>query len=248
LPCANDARGNWEIIYVTKKEDDGSTSRAVVEIEPPKLAKGESLMDGILRLQRRGRELRADLHRIESSCFPSSYCKQRMREQIEQLAMQGAPSVSRLVELDGPVDFQTHRLQSEVLSEQRVLAFSQVPDVIGLFAWMHKPALIAALDAEIDAEADDGASLTHEARQLRTAETMGDLLAVERDECALVWRAMDERLPCEFRADCDPLAILQIQLITTPHAAPPPSSPERAGYNQRQSGSGDIRAISPAMR
>jgi broad specificity polyphosphatase/5'/3'-nucleotidase SurE len=32
LPCANDARGNWEIIYVTKKEDDGSTSRALMAL------------------------------------------------------------------------------------------------------------------------------------------------------------------------------------------------------------------------
>jgi hypothetical protein len=39
------------------------------------------------------REARADLQRIQSSCFPSSYCKQRMREQIEQLAQRGAVSV-----------------------------------------------------------------------------------------------------------------------------------------------------------
>jgi hypothetical protein len=42
---------------------------------------------------RKVREGRAELHRIQSSCFPSSYCKQRMREQIEQLAQRGAVSV-----------------------------------------------------------------------------------------------------------------------------------------------------------
>jgi hypothetical protein len=37
------------------------------------------------------------------------------------------------------------------------------------------------------------------------------LLAVERDEAALVWRAMDERLPVEHRADCAPQSILQVR-------------------------------------
>ena len=37
----------------------GNCTLEAVEIEPPKLLKGESLMDGILRLQRRGREVNA---------------------------------------------------------------------------------------------------------------------------------------------------------------------------------------------
>lgn len=81
-------------------------------------------------------------------------------------------------------------------------------NLLPLFAWLHRDALIRPLDAEIDAEADDVAALTHEVRQQREAEVMADLLAVEYDEAALVWRAMDERLPVEHRADCAPLAIL----------------------------------------
>jgi hypothetical protein len=52
-----------------------------------KLAKGESILDGIQRLRRRGRELKADLSRIQSAPYPSSYAKQKMRTQIEALAM-----------------------------------------------------------------------------------------------------------------------------------------------------------------
>jgi hypothetical protein len=55
------------------------------EGDVPKLAKGESITDAIERLRRRARELRADLHRIASAPYPSSYAKQRMREQIEAL-------------------------------------------------------------------------------------------------------------------------------------------------------------------
>jgi hypothetical protein len=64
------------------------------EGEVPKLAKGENgLLDAIENRRRKVREARADLHRIQSSSFPSSYCKQRMREQIGQLAQRGAVSV-----------------------------------------------------------------------------------------------------------------------------------------------------------
>ena len=52
--------------------------------------------------------------------------------------MQGAPSVSRLVELDGPVEFQTQRLTSEVHAERRSLAFNETADALALVAWLHR--------------------------------------------------------------------------------------------------------------
>jgi hypothetical protein len=84
--------------------------------------------------------------------------------------------------------------------------------------WLHCDLLIKRLDQEIDAESDDKSALTHEARQKATADVMGDMLSVERDESALVWRAMDERLPIEHRADCAAQAILQVRLVTAPRA------------------------------
>jgi hypothetical protein len=50
----------------------GNCTLEPTDTEPPKLAKGETVTDAIERLRRRGRELRADLHRIESAPFPSS--------------------------------------------------------------------------------------------------------------------------------------------------------------------------------
>ena len=55
------------------------------------------------------------------------------------------------------------------------LAFAEIPDTVALIAWLHRDALIAALDREIDTEADDKAALSHEARQKAEAEVMGDL-------------------------------------------------------------------------
>ncbi len=194
-----------------------------VETEPPKLDKGEDVLSGIERLRRRVRELRADLHRIASAPFPSSYDKAQMRAQVEALAQRGAPSVSRLVELDGPVDFQMQSLRSEVHAERRSVAFTDTADALALIAWLHRDGLIAALDREIASEADDKAALSHEARQKAEAETKGDLLAVERDESWFVWSAMEQNLPVQHRADCSQLAILQCQLVTAPR---PDASPE----------------------
>jgi hypothetical protein len=195
----------------------------------PKLLKGENgLLDAIENRRRRVRELRADLHRIASAPFPSSHAKARAREQIEALAMLGAPSVSRLVELDGPVEFQTQRVQSEVHGERRSLAFTEVPDTVALVAWLHRDALVKRLDAEIDSEADDKAALSHEARQKAEAEVMGDLLAIERDECALVWQAQSENLPAEHRPDVSVAALLSIALVTTPRGETPGTTP---GYS-----------------
>jgi hypothetical protein len=61
----------------------GNCKLEAVEVEPPKLNKGETVIDGIERLRRRCRELRADLHRIASAPYPSSHAKARMKAQIE---------------------------------------------------------------------------------------------------------------------------------------------------------------------
>jgi hypothetical protein len=129
------------------------------------------------------------------------------------------------------VEFQSQNQKSTVIAEQRLLAFAEVPDTLALVAWLHKDALIKRLDAEIDAEADDGASLSHEAREKAESEVMGDLLAVERDECGLVFSAQSQGLPIEFRPDISPIAILGLTLITTLRAELPASSPGHAGYN-----------------
>ncbi len=63
----------------------------------PKLAKGEpDILAAIARLERRCRELGANLHRVESAAYPLSHARQRLREIIDQMAQ--PPNVSMLVE------------------------------------------------------------------------------------------------------------------------------------------------------
>jgi hypothetical protein len=196
----------------------------------PTLIKNETVVDAVERLRRRVRELRADLHSIESAPYPSKYVKARMRAAVEALSQQG-PHVSMMVEHDGGLIWPMTHLRSEVLgAEHPALAFTEVPDAVALMAWLHKDALIKRLDAEIDTESDDPASLSHADREARTAETQADLLDVERTEAAFVFQAQAQGLPCEHRGDISPVALLALRLVTVPREAPPPTSPEH-GYN-----------------
>ena len=57
----------------------GGCTLEAAEAEEPKLLKNEGLLDGVERFRRRGREIKASIHAIQSSCFPKSHCKQRAR-------------------------------------------------------------------------------------------------------------------------------------------------------------------------
>jgi hypothetical protein len=210
----------------------GCCALEAVEAPDVKLLKGETILDAIERLRRRGRELKADIARLGACPFPSSYVRAKIKQEVEALAMRGQPIVSDVIEHDRRLIWPVVRVQAQVLNVQAgAIAFAEVPDTLALTCGLHKDALIAKLDAEIAAESDAAAALTHEARQQREAETLGDLLSCERDESWLVWRAQSEGMPCEHRSDINPVALLGIALVTAPHATnghAAPSSVEHA--------------------
>jgi hypothetical protein len=190
-----------------------------------KLLKGENgLLDAIENRRRRVREIKASIHTIRSSCYPSSYCKQRLREMVAQLAARSVPDISSLIEHDQDVQWPMQRVQSQVIGAERSLAFHEAVDVVGLLAFLFAPAMITALDALVDAEKDDKNSLSHEERQRRESEALSDLRAIEFEESSLVFRAQSEGLPCEHRADCAPQCILGVQLLVSPHANEAPGT------------------------
>jgi hypothetical protein len=47
----------------------------------------------------------------------------------------------------------------------------------------------------------------------------------------MIWHAAERGEIIDFRPTTSPQAVLGVALKTLPRAAPPPSSPERAGYN-----------------
>ena len=80
--------------------------------------------------------------------------------------------------------------------------------MLAILTWLHRDALIAALDREIDHVADDANAMTREQRQNADTQILADLLAIEREECALIEIAQAQDLPADYWVDCDPRAVL----------------------------------------
>jgi hypothetical protein len=212
-------------IYLKSGRPGGTTLEAVA-IEPPKLLKGETVIDAVERLRRRGRELRADLHRIQSAPFPSSYARAKMREEIEVMATLGEPDVSKLIEhRDRPIIWPTQQVRGTVYNAAPgAICFTELEAATPLVVWVLKDALIKRLDAKIDAEADDPASLSQTEREKRESEVMSDLLDIEGQESVFVWQAQSQGLPCEHRSDINPVALLGLRLVTTPRVNETPGT------------------------
>lgn len=207
--------------------DGKPPSTAVEDFEAAevKLSKGETLLEAIERHRRRASELRADVARVQSAPYPSAYAKERMRQEVEQLARRGAPLVARLVEMNEPIDWPTHQLRTQVHNTNTpAIGFTETVNSLALVAWLHRDALVAKLDREVDAASDDVAALSIEERQRREAEVMEALLATERDESALTWQAQTQGLPVEHRGDCSPIALLGLRLLSKAQREAPGTS------------------------
>ena len=165
----------------------------------------------------------AEDNRIRSAPHPSSYAKKYVREAIEALARE--PDISTLIEHGdhGSIIWPTTRTQAQVHGAERTLAFHAI-DVVGLLAFFLKPTVISALDALVDAEKDDDAALDFADRARRESEALGDILEQDRIEAEMVFAAWAQGLPAEHRADCSPLALLGLRLVTTARASEVPST------------------------
>jgi hypothetical protein len=91
------------------------TQFEAVEVEPARSNKNETIVDAVARLQRRCRELRADLHRVRSAPYPSSIARAKLREEVLRLSERGEPMISAIVELgDGKLQFQREMLRVQM--------------------------------------------------------------------------------------------------------------------------------------
>ena len=79
---------------------------------------------------------------------------------------------------------------------------------------------------------DDTNALDQRQREEMLATISADSLIAERAEVALIWHAVERGgVVIDFRSTTTPHSVLGVALRTLPHADPPSSSPERAGYN-----------------
>jgi hypothetical protein len=160
--------------------------------------------------------LGADIHATRSAAHPAWAVKERMVQQIEALAEQGAPNVCNAIEAGLDVVFPMLDVRGELtgfaVSEGapalKGWSSHSAPNVLGIIAWMFKDQLTAAISAEIDSLADDDNALDDEARAENIASLQAARLEAERIEEALIEMAAAEGRTIIRRPQADCRAVL----------------------------------------
>lgn len=160
--------------------------------------------------------LEADRHEILSKATPSAEIKVRARAEIEELARRGCPDVTYMIN-HGPSqgviwpDYDAiargRGIGVPLPGDMGYTRLVQAPH-LPLLAWLFKDRMIEAIEAEIDANAEDEHSLTVEQRTKKLAEIDARVLAAERIDVALVRHAGNA---VDYREDTDPRALLGIE-------------------------------------
>ena len=208
------------IDFVLKGGIPGGCQLAEHEDEPTLLKKGERIADAVERYRHRLRELAADRHRVKSSPWPSSQAKAAVRAQITALADAAAPDCDRAIEHGLPVNFATVVTTALAHGTDKPTTVSnESVDFLGLLCWLMPDQIVARIEQELDAIADDKAALSQQQRDEMEAQINSDMLLIERAECSLIWHnaeASNGEVVIDFREGTSPLAILGCKLVTAP--------------------------------
>jgi hypothetical protein len=123
------------------------------------------------------------------------------------LAERARPDYLGAVEAGQPIKFRELQVQSQVATGVGLgISFQAMPDILGLFCWLHGDAMIRKLESDIDELADDEGALSDDEKREREAAILADILEIEREECALI----EAGAPYALRPDCDPRAVLNL--------------------------------------
>lgn len=233
---AEEAQGVGRALITVESWIKNRPGGAVIEqvtTSVPSLLKGETLIEGVARLRRKAVEIKEALAVIERAPRPSSEVKALAKAEIEKLAK--APDVRGLFQ-GGTPNWPTESLTTKIFNvpDRAAVGFASAVDGLALTCWLHKDALIAAINREIDAHAHDDIAMSPSAKERAVAEMAKTLLDLEHAICRMVDVGLAQKLPLEY-GDEDPAAMLGVTLRTVPPPSPQQgSSPERTGYNVRR--------------
>lgn len=209
---------------VTRIDDwHGDRSGDMIEAHAgsaPKLARGEKPLDAVARLRGKVAELRQEATRISNAPLPAAEAKAAAKSFIEHMAFSGRPDVTPLLRGESKPEWPNlaSLYQQAVMgpgNEYMVIAAGVNADAIGLTAWLHGPAMLKALEAQIDAEAKDDRAIPTVGREARLDVLRGEMLAIEREEEAIIRAIAEEGIPVERRPDADPRAVLAVVVRET---------------------------------
>ena len=178
-----------------------------------RLAKGDDVMSAVARLRGEAVVLRQKLETIASALLPSAEVKRLAIAEIDRLAVAGRPLLDNVFR-GMPIVWPSQNLRSTVHNTPSLaVAFGETPDALATMCWLHRAAMIAAIEREIDLQANDELALAPAAKEVATAAAAQELSRLEHAICRLVDVAQAQRLPLEF-GDEHASAVLGVQLIT----------------------------------
>jgi hypothetical protein len=137
------------------------------------------------------------------------------KELVDRLADAGMPNLDAAIEHGLPISFATTRLTALVHNAAPgAVAYLEIPDMVGLLAWVLRDQLLAKIDAGFDEIADDKLALNQAQREEISAQISADSLAAERAECALIWHAAERGEVIDFRPTTSPQGVLGVSVRT----------------------------------
>lgn len=152
--------------------------------------------------------LKSRLREIERAPRPSAEAKARASRQINQLVERGRPDVGYLFS-GGDIKWPEAYGQPFAIGEPPLVVRTPASiDALALTAWFQREELLAAVNREIDRQANDNAALNDQQRATALAETRAALLLAERQEEWLIEKAALTGTTIFRRRDADARAIL----------------------------------------
>lgn len=181
--------------------------------ETIKFKKGERAAD-VEKIRAERDALLQQLSAVRTAPRPSDQVKAAVRAQVEALAKIGKPDVTGALNHGEEVHWPTAPLDLRLIgTEAPGVVGGSAPNALAVLAWLHKNALLAAIEAEIDANANDEAALTDEQRAAREKQLLAQILENERREEAAIVAAGGAILR---RREADPRAVLGLADMPAP--------------------------------
>lgn len=190
---------NW-----LKRQGPDAQFRAVPVKVPPDAAK--NLPAAIAAKRAAIDEAQGELARIRRAPRTAAELKADIRQRIAAMAEKGRARVYGAAQGELRIDLMPSTLAGDTLGQM----FNR-PVVENMMAWLHRDALIKALEAEIDAAELSGA-VSAEDKARAEQELPPKILLLEREEEALIEAALDTGLPVERRGSVSPAAILGVEV------------------------------------
>lgn len=160
----------------------------------------ESFEAAIERVRAAVFDKKAQAHRLANAPLPAATVKAAIVAEIDAFARAGTPRV----DISGP------RVRIEWPDVATYAQFAPGGSVSKMFCALFRDAMVDILTAGVDAAIPEGAGIAAADRPARELELAAGILALEREEEALVMAAIAAGRPVARRRDVDVMALLGI--------------------------------------